>query len=98
MTTVTGPASEISVVEKSNGRFTVEVRTAKSVTTHEVTVPDGYPAILGCGDATAADLVAASFAFLLEREPSTSILRRFELPQIADYFADYPDSVSRYLD
>ena len=91
------PASHVTVLEQPDGRFTVEVRTGSSLTTHEVTVPDGYPATVGCGDTSAADLVAASFAFLLEREPSTSILRRFELPRIADYFADYPESVSRYL-
>jgi len=94
---MTGPVNDVSVVAESDGRFTVEVRTATAVTTHEVTVPEGYAAALGCGDVATSDLVAASFDFLLEREPSTSILRRFRLPQIADYFPEYPASVSRYL-
>ena len=42
-------------------------------------------------------LVAASFDFLLEREPAGSILRTFELPIIARFFADYPDEIRRRM-
>jgi hypothetical protein len=35
------------------------------------------------------ELVRASFAYLLEREPRESILRRFELPVIERYFPGY---------
>ena len=42
-------------------------------------------------------LVAASFDFLLEREPPSTILRAFELPIIARYFADYPDEIRRRM-
>jgi hypothetical protein len=34
-------------------------------------------------------LVEASFAFLLEREPPSSILRAFDLPVIGRYFPDF---------
>lgn len=34
-------------------------------------------------------LVADSFAFLLEREPKESILREFDLSVIERYFSDY---------
>ena len=43
------------------------------------------------------DLVRASFAFLLEREPPESIMRSFELPIIGRFFADYPDEMRRRL-
>ena len=43
------------------------------------------------------DLVRASFTFLLEREPPDSIMRSFELPIIARFFADYPDEMRRRL-
>jgi len=39
--------------------------------------------------ATVEELVARSFGFLLEREPPTSILRRFDLADIERYFPDY---------
>jgi hypothetical protein len=41
------------------------------------------------------DLVRRSFAFMLEREPKTSILRSFELPVIARYFPDYEREIRR---
>lgn len=44
---------------------------------------------------TPDDLVRASFVFLLEREPPGSIMRSFELPIIARFFADYPDEMRR---
>jgi hypothetical protein len=47
--------------------------------------------------ATPEALVAASFDFLLEREPPGSILRTFELPIIGRYFADYPDEIRRRM-
>ncbi len=37
------------------------------------------------------DLVARSFAFLLEREPPTSILRSFDLSVIPRYFPEYEE-------
>ena len=43
------------------------------------------------------DLVRASFEFLLEREPRESVMRAFELPIIARFFADYPDEIRRRL-
>jgi hypothetical protein len=88
---------DVVVHERPDGVFDVEVRSGTTVTTHEVTVPDDYPATLACEQAGRAELVAASFAFLLEREPATSILRRFRLPQIAGYFPEYPEEISRYL-
>ena len=42
-------------------------------------------------------LVAESFAFLLEREPREALMRRFELPIIGRYFAEYSDEIRRRL-
>lgn len=58
-------------------------------TIHEVTVAAGDLARLAPGAADPVDLVARSFAFLLAREPKTSILRRFDLPVIGGYFPEY---------
>jgi len=76
--------------------FEVTVR-ADNSTTHTVTVEPDYAARL-CGDAADAKrLVEASFEFLLEREPNTSILRRFDLPVIGRYFPEYEDVIGRRL-
>jgi hypothetical protein len=41
-------------------------------------------------DGSVEDLVLRSFEFLLEREPPSSILRRFALTDIESYFPEYP--------
>jgi hypothetical protein len=63
---------------------------------HEVTLDRATLDDLAPG-ATPEALVEASFRFLLEREPPEAILRRFELPIIARYFADYPDEIRRRM-
>ena len=47
------------------------------------------------GDADVAALVKRSFEFLLAREPSTSILREFDLSTIERYFPDYAREIRR---
>ena len=42
-------------------------------------------------------LVAASFAFLLAREPREAILRSFDLPVIERYFPGYEVAIRRQL-
>jgi hypothetical protein len=42
-------------------------------------------------------LVRETFAFLLEREPRSSILARFDLPVVDRYFPDYPAEIRRRL-
>lgn len=51
----------------------------------------------GWGEAAEAEVVRESFAFLLEREPATSILRRFSLDVISGYFPEYPTDMRRRL-
>lgn len=48
---------------------------------------------LGWADAGEEDLVRESFIFLLEREPPTSILSRFGLGVIGQYFPEYPSEI-----
>lgn len=56
-------------------------------TQHTVTVTKTDLRRWGRGDVE--DLVRRSFDFLLEREPPSSILSRFELPVIERYFPEY---------
>jgi hypothetical protein len=50
---------------------------------------------LAPGTTDPEDLVRRSFAFLLAREPRSSILRDFELPIIARYFPEYEREIQR---
>ena len=44
-------------------------------------------------DGSVEELVLRSFEFLLEREPPSSILRRFALTDIERYFPDYAEAI-----
>jgi len=81
-------------VSAVDGTFAVEVRAGRSDPTHHaVTVPPGYAEALGW-DRGDEQLVRASFEFLLEREPATSILRRFSLDVIEGYFPEYRTDIT----
>ena len=79
------------------GTFRVVVTGAGTPTTHRVTVPPGYLEELGVSQVAPEAVVRESFAFLLEREPPTSILSEFDLPEIARYFPSYPTELPRRL-
>ena len=64
---------------------------------YDVAVQSDAVARWASGDDQAAveDLVSRSFAFLLEREPPTSILRRFDLSTIQRYFPEFDRTFRR---
>ena len=68
--------------------FLVKVRGATS-TEHRVTLTDAYWEKIWNRRLSKKDVIARSFAFLLEREPNSSILRTFDLPVIQRYFGEY---------
>jgi hypothetical protein len=59
------------------------------VSSHRVRVSASDVDRLAGGGDDPTGLVKASFAFLLERESPQSILRSFDLPEIARYFPSY---------
>ncbi|MGI8999400.1 MAG: hypothetical protein ACR2GO_06810 [Candidatus Limnocylindria bacterium] len=77
-------------------RCSVVVGDDASATEHSVEVDRATLGDLAPG-ATPAELIRESFVYLLEREPRESIMRAFELPMIARFFADYPDAISHRL-
>jgi hypothetical protein len=86
----------IQVEKLDDTTFKVTV-TSGSTTTHTVTVsPDYYQKLTG-GGVPAETLVEKSFEFLLEREPNTSILSRFDLPVIGRYFPEYEREIGKTL-
>ncbi len=84
---------DVRVVAAGDGwTATVDIEQDGARTRHRVTVT---PADLQRYSATdVADLVRRSFAFLLEREPNTSILREFRLTEIERYFPGYGRTIS----
>jgi len=78
--------------ERGVQRFEVRVDGRR----HDVTVSDRDAADLPSG-AGPSDLVRESFRFLLEREPASSILQRFDLSVIERYFPDYRAAIRKRL-
>ena len=66
------------------------------MTSHEVTMTPEDIARYAPGS-TPERLLQASFEFLLEREPASSIMSRFALPLIERYFPEYPRVISEMV-
>jgi hypothetical protein len=79
---------EIEVVKKDGETYQVTVKDS-TITTHIVTLTGEYYQDLTEGKISAETLIEKSFEFLLEREPNTMILSRFDLPVIGEYFPEY---------
>jgi hypothetical protein len=86
--------AQITVTRQSDGTFHVQTPAG---TSHDVSVPAGFAASLGCGQVAPEELARASFEFLLEHEPATSILRTFSLDIISQYFPSYPADIRARL-
>ena len=87
--------SEITVTPMDDRHFRVELREGDVSTTHRVAVPPTMVDDLGLTDVDPELLVRESMAFLLEREPATSVLPEFALSDIQRYFDDYYDELTR---
>ena len=82
----------ISVQSSAGDVYRVVVTQGRDETRHEVTVTPEDVKRYAPGS-TPERLLEASFEFLLEREPASSILPRFALPVIERYFPDYPSVI-----
>lgn len=87
----------VLVARLADGSFTVKVRGPRYETSHVVTIPHELGEAVGAGDVPPEELVRASFVFLLDREPASSILPKFSLDVISRYFPEYPAELSKYL-
>ncbi len=90
------PSRLVLVAEAEDGKFTVKVSDGRADTSHLVSVPRGFGPDLGLGAISGEDLVRASFLFLLDREPATSILAEFSLDVIPRYFPEYRHEIHKY--
>ncbi len=86
----------IEVKKIGEGEFSVRVRVGKGESNHRVSVAAETLQSIGNG-VDAAELVRASFEFLLEREPKEAIMSRFDLTVIGRYFPEYEHEIGGYL-
>ena len=70
----------------------------KTKTIHIVTLRDEFYEKLTKKKISKKDLLKYSFAFLLDREPNTSILETFELEIITRYFPEYESEIRKIIE
>jgi len=89
--------TKISVSKKedlySSVIFEVEVGDGVSKTNHVVSLDDSYYMDLTGGKVGKEELIKESFEFLLEREPKETILSKFDLSVIQQYFPEYEKTI-----
>jgi hypothetical protein len=81
--------SGIRITPSGPHEFGVEVTDGDETTSHRVIVPKSLLDDWGLEDSEAEDVVRESFAFLMEREPASSILPEFSLAIIPRYYPEY---------
>ena len=86
----------ILVQEVSPDNFKVVV-TQKGTTEHHVTASKDFLDQFTKYNISPENIVRHSFEFLLDREPNTSILRKFDITIISNYFPEYTETVKEYL-
>ena len=87
--------ASIKIIEIEKDKFLVEVSdNVKS--SHNVVISDKVYQELTNSMISKYELLEKSFAFLLDREPNTSILTNFEIQIISHYFSDYTNCVRRW--
>ena len=82
----------IKVEKKNQQEFTVKVEEKE----YNVGLDDEYWQDLTGGKIAKEELIKKSFEFLLEREPKESILSRFNLRVINQYFPEFEEEIRTY--
>ena len=86
---------ELLITELSKDKFEITVN-ADQITKHVVSVTDQMLLNLTKNKISKEELLNFSFNFLLEREPNTSILSKFDIIVISKYFPEYILKVENY--
>ena len=86
---------ELLITELSKDKFEITVN-ADQKTKHVVSVTDQMLLNLTKNKISKEELLNFSFNFLLEREPNTSILSKFDIIVISRYFPEYISKVENY--
>jgi len=85
--------SEIRITPAGPHEFGVEVTEGTETTSHRVIVPPSLLDDWGLDEVDGEQVVRESFAFLMEREPASSILPEFSLAIIPRYYPEYRDEL-----
>ena len=86
---------ELLITELSKDKFEITVN-ADQLTKHVVIVTNQMLLNLTKNKISKEELLNFSFNFLLEREPNTSILSKFDIIVISKYFPEYISKVENY--
>ena len=86
----------ISVESIDSNSFSVSV-TKDSVTEHIVLLNDRFHQEVTNNKLTKTELITYSFKFLLKRESNQSILKKFNLEVINQYFPEYIDEIKKII-
>ncbi len=86
---------ELLITELSKDKFEITVN-VDQIIKHVVSVTDHMLLNLTKNKISKEELLNFSFNFLLEREPNTSILSKFEIIVISKYFPEYISKVENY--
>ena len=86
----------IEIKKKSDKEFMVSVEEGETRTDHTLTLDDAYYEYLTKGEISKEKLIKRSFEFLLERESKESILSKFDLKVIKNYFSDYEEIIKKF--
>ena len=86
----------INVETIDNNTFKVSV-TKNASTVHIVLLNDRFHLDVSNNKLTKTELITKSFEFLLKRESSQSILKKFNLEVISQYFPEYIDEIKKLI-
>ena len=86
----------ISVEAIDNNSFKVSV-TKDSSTEHIVLLSDRFHQDVTNNKLTKTELIKHSFEFLLKRESNQSILKKFNLEVISQYFPEYIEEIKKII-
>ena len=87
--------ASIKITEIEKDKFLVEISDNVKIS-HNVVISDTVHQELTNTMISKYELLEKSFAFLLDREPNTSILTNFEIQIISHYFSDYANCVRKW--
>ncbi|HRN84910.1 MAG TPA: hypothetical protein PK857_08825 [Hyphomicrobium sp.] len=77
--------------------FLVQVRDAEGESSYDVTLGQNTYERLSGQKYAPETCVEAAFRFLLDREPRQSILSRFDVDRISQYFPEFEGTLPSYL-